>query len=196
MKNFTAPVEVSARHLHLSPDDFTTLFGTGAVLKRKMDISQPGQFAANETVRVVGPRSEFLAVRIVGPLRKETQLELAITDGYRIGVEPTLTVSGQLDGTAGDVILMGPKGKLVLKQGVIVAKRHLHIEPSLAQKYGLTHLGTVTVKTNGTRPVAFHDVVVRSREGIDRLSFQIDTDEANAAGLKTGDQAEVVINGA
>lgn len=195
MTTFVAPIEVSARHLHLSPADFTVLFGKGATLTTMMKISQPGQFAANETVKVIGPKGEFPSVRIVGPLRDESQLEIAKTDGFRLGVEPTLAVSGQLKGTTGDVILVGPAGKVVLKHGVIVARRHLHIQPKLAQKYGLQHLSFVTVRTNGTRPVTFHDVVVRSREGIDDLSFQIDTDEGNAAGVTNGDQAEVIIDG-
>lgn len=195
MKTFTAPIEVSARHLHLSPADFATLFGTNAKLKTKMTISQPGQFAAAQTVKVIGPKGEFPSVRIVGPLRDETQLEIAMTDGYRLGIKPTLAVSGQLNGTAGDIILVGPKGKVVLKHGVIVARRHLHLQPKLAKEYNLKHLSFVTVRTTGTRPITFHDVVVRSRPGIDTLSFQIDTDEGNAAGVTNGDQAEVIIDG-
>lgn len=185
------PVEVSARHVHLSPDHLEILFGKGVALQPERDISQPGQFAAKEKVTVVGPKGQ-LSVRVVGPTRRETQVELATSDCRAIGVEPVLRVSGTLSGTAA-AKLVGPVGEVPLTQGVMVAQRHLHVNPQQAADLGLAHGDVVSVRTNSSRPVTFHDVFVRSRAGVDELSFMIDTDEANAAGLKGGETGRLII---
>ena len=185
-----APVEVSARHLHLCREHWEVLFGPGAELHEAKKISQPGQFGAKERVDVVGPRGR-LSCRVVGPLRKETQVELSVTDCRAIGVDAVLRVSGDLNGTSG-ARLEGPQGAVELKQGVVVARRHLHINPKQAAEWGLKHGDAVSIRTSGTRPILFHDVFVRSREGLDELSFMIDTDEANAAGLIGAEAGEIV----
>ena len=187
------PIEVSGRHLHISEADYKKLFGPDHQLQVLKKLSQPGQFACVETVRVIGPAGEFPAVRIVGPVRSQTQLELSLTDCLSLGIAPKVRVSGDLEKSNGDVTLTGQAGQVELKKGVIVAQRHLHIAPLSAKTLGLKHLDLVSVKTLGQRSVLFEQVVVRSRENIDELAFMIDTDEANAAGVKTGDQGELII---
>ena len=183
-------IEVSARHLHLSQEHMMALFGPDSELHIRKTISQPGQFAAHEIVAVIGPKS-ILPVRVVGPIRSETQVELTAGDCRALGIEVALRVSGTLDNTPG-CMLEGPKGRVTLRQGVIVAQRHLHVSPAQAESLGLKHGDKVSIRTIGTRPVTFHDVFVRSRAGVDELSFMIDTDEANAAGLRGGEEGILV----
>lgn len=183
-------IEISARHVHLSSEHFNYLFGTGAKLTEYKKISQPNQFAAAEFVTVAGPGGK-LQVRVVGPIRKETQVELTVTECRLLGIKPELRVSGDLAGTPG-CKLEGPEGSIEIENGVIVAQRHLHISPVQADALQLKHGDVISIKTNGTRPVTFHDVYVRSRPGIDELSFMLDTDEANAAGVKQGEEGVIV----
>jgi len=183
-------VEVSARHIHLSQADLAKLFGPEAKLQVEHELSQPGQFAAVEKVTIVGPKGK-LNCRIIGPVRPATQVELSATDCRLLGLPVVLRVSGTLSGTPG-VKLEGPAGSFELSDGVIVAQRHLHISPKQAKDWGLKHGDVISIKTSGLRPVTWHDVFVRSREGIDELSFMIDTDEANAGGLVTGDKGELI----
>lgn len=190
MANRTVLVEVSARHVHLAQQDFETLFGKGTEMHVAKKISQPGQFAADEVVTVIGSKGQLRA-RLVGPARSETQVELAHSDCRAIGVEPALRVSGTLEGTPG-VVLEGPQGRLVLRRGVIVAQRHLHIAPEQAHDWGIQHGDIISVRVPGVRAVTFHNVFVRSREAIDALSFMIDVDEANAAQLRGGETGELV----
>lgn len=185
------PVEVSARHVHLSQEHMAALFGPTAELHTLKPISQPGQFAAEERVDVVTARGK-LTVRVVGPTRAETQVELTASDCRSLGIPAVLKISGvNLDGTPG-VTLEGPHGAVELTRGVIVAQRHLHVNPGQAAELGVKHGDMVSVRTTGERPVTFHDVFVRSREGVDELSFMIDTEEANAAGLKGGELGQIV----
>lgn len=186
----SVPVEVSARHVHLTQAHLEHLFGAGHELRQRESISQPGQFAAHETVVVVGPQGELTA-RIVGPVRAESQVELTATECRLLGLPVVLRVSGELAGTPG-CRLRGPQGEVTLHEGVVVPQRHLHIAPALASAWGLKHGDTISVRTQGSRPVTFHDVYVRSREGVDELSFMLDTDEANAAGLVGGETGVVV----
>jgi putative phosphotransacetylase len=190
MEKRSLPVEVSARHIHLSAEHLAVLFGPTAKLQTKKTISQPGQFAAEEMVDVVTTRGK-LTVRVVGPTRSETQVELTASDCRALGLPVVLRVSGTLEGTPG-VTLDGPYGSVELTRGVIVAQRHLHVSPTDAAAMNLKHGDVISVRTTGTRPVTFHDVFVRSREGVDELSFMIDTDEANAAGIMGGETGEVV----
>ncbi|MCX6742749.1 MAG: phosphate propanoyltransferase [Candidatus Parcubacteria bacterium] len=183
------PVEVSARHCHLSRKDLAKLFGSGYKLKVLKIISQPGQFAAKEEIKVQGSRGE-LKVRIVGPIRRETQIELAATDCYKLGLKPVLRVSGNIKGTPG-AILIGPKGNIKIRQGVIVAQRHLHLSPSEAKSLKLKSGKLVSVKIKGPRGLIFDNVIVRSGAG-HKKSFQLDTDEGNACGWMPGIKGELI----
>ncbi len=156
-------VEISARHVHLSKEDLETLFGKGYELTvKKEDFSQPGQFASNERVRVIGSKSEFPAVSILGPCRKETQVELSLTDARSIGVNAPVRESGDLEGT-GSCKLVGPAGEIEITKGVIAAKRHIHATTADAEKMGLTNgeIVSVAIPTSNGRNLTFGDVVVR-----------------------------------
>lgn len=175
--------EISARHVHLSQEDLETLFGKGYELTVKKELSQPGQYACNERVRVIGSKGEFPAVSILGPVRKETQVELSLTDARSIGVTAPVRESGDLDGS-GSCTLVGPEGEIELSKGVIAAKRHIHATVADAEKMGLSNGQIVSVEvpsTNG-RSLTFSDVVVRVSDSY-ALAMHIDTDEANAAGM-------------
>jgi len=185
------PIEISARHIHLTHEDMEKLFGKNYNLKIKKDVSQPGQFAAEETLTIENNNQKIEHVRIVGPERKESQVEISLTDAYHLEVNPPVRLSGEIEGTPG-ITLSGPVGKIQLKKGLIIAKRHLHISPLDAGKLKLKHKDIVSVRTKGERAVIFNEVVVRSRKGKDEMSFQLDTDEANAAGVKNGDLGEII----
>ncbi len=183
-------LEVSARHIHLSTEHLNKLFGKDYQLQPQHRISQPGQFAAREKVVIIGPKGR-LDVRIIGPTRSETQIELSITDCLKLGIKPVLRLSGDLKNTPGCLIL-GPKGRISLKQGVIVAERHLHIAPEEAKLLKLKAGDIISLAVTGPRSLTFHQVVVRSRVGVDKMSFMLDTDEANAAGVKGGEVVKLV----
>ena len=173
-------VEVSARHVHLSEQDLETLFGKGYQLTPKKDLSQPGQFACEERVTVVGPKKELKGVSILGPTRKDTQVEISLTDARSIGVAALIRESGDIDGTNGCKIV-GPCGEIEIEKGVIAAKRHIHMTPADAEKYGLQDRQVVSVKVDGKeRSTIYGDVVVRVSEKF-ALAMHIDTDEGNAA---------------
>lgn len=176
-------VEISARHVHLSKEDLETLFGKEYELTVKKELSQPGQFASNERVRVIGSKSEFPAVSILGPCRKETQVELSLTDARSIGVNAPVRESGDLEGT-GSCKLVGPAGEIEITKGVIAAKRHIHATTADAEKMGLTNgeIVSVAIPTSNGRNLTFGDVVVRVSDSY-ALAMHIDTDEANAAGM-------------
>lgn len=182
-------VEVSARHCHLSRKHADILFGKNYQFKVLKKISQPGQYAAFEEIKIRGPKGE-LKVREVGPIRPETQIELAATDCYRLGIKPKLKVSGDIKGTPG-AVLIGPKGKITLKQGVIVAQRHLHVSPAEAKALKVKAGQLVAMKISGPRGLIFNNVIVRSGPG-HKKSFQIDTDEGNACGWVPGTKAELL----
>lgn len=178
------PIEVSARHIHVSEADFRLLFGQDQ-LTVKRELSQPGQFAAEETVAVRGPQGEIEKVRIVGPFRSETQVELSMSDCRKLGINPHFSLSGSLEGSPG-VSLVGPLCQIILSYGAIVALTHLHMDPEEAAHYGFSHLDKATVVVEGDRTVSFHNVVIRSRKGVDKLSLHLDTDQANAIGKIEG----------
>ena len=174
-------VEVSARHCHLSREHLDILFGKGYELTVKKELSQPGQFAAEEKVTVVGAKSE-LKVSILGPVRKDSQVEISLTDARSIGITAPIRESGDIAGTAGCTIV-GPKGQVELEQGVIIAKRHIHITPKDALKYGLKDKEIVAVKiSTDQRSTILDDVVIRVRDDFSS-AMHIDTDEGNAAGI-------------
>lgn len=174
-------LETSARHAHLSRRVLDILFGEGYELTHKKDLSQPGQFATNERIQVIGPKGSFPSVSILGPVRPETQVELSATDARSIGLKPPVRESGDLKGSEGCKIV-GPKGEVELQDGVIIAKRHIHATPADAEQYGLQDKQIVSVKVESDgRSLVFGDVVVRVSEKY-ALAMHIDTDESNAAG--------------
>lgn len=189
--NKTVLVETSARHVHVSREDLAILFGEGYELTKKKELSQPGQFACEERVAVVGPKSSFPAVSILGPCRNATQVELSAGDARSIGVKAPVRESGDLEGSAGCKIV-GPKGEIEIENGVIVAKRHIHMTPEDAEKYSLCDKQVVSVKVQtAERSLVFGDVVVRVSPSY-ALAMHIDTDESNAAGCVPGLTGEIL----
>ena len=184
-------VETSARHVHVSPADLATLFGEGYELTWKKDLSQPGQFACEERVTVVGPKKELKGVSILGPCRKQTQVELSLTDARSIGCAAPIRESGDLAGS-GPCKIIGPKGEIEISEGVIAAKRHIHATPADAEALGVHNGDIVSVKidTDG-RSLVFGDVVVRVSDSY-ALAMHIDTDESNAAGCGREVYGEIV----
>lgn len=181
----TVLVEISARHVHVSEQDLETLFGKGYKLTPKKDLSQPGQFACEERVTVVGPKKELAGVSILGPCRPATQVEISLTDARSIGVKAPIRESGDIADT-GACKLVGPCGEVELTEGVIAAKRHIHMTPADAEKYGITDKQVVSVKipTEG-RALVFDDVIARVSPSY-ALAMHLDTDEANAAAIPGG----------
>ena len=174
-------VETSARHVHVTQEDLETLFGKGYELTVKKPLSQPGQFACNERVDVVGPKKTLTGVSILGPVRSATQVELSLTDARAIGVAAPIRESGDIEGS-GACRLVGPKGEVELTQGVIAAKRHIHMTPADAAAAGVADKDIVKVVTGGNgRKLVFDDVVIRVSEKF-ATAMHIDTDESNAAG--------------
>ena len=187
-------VETSARHVHVTKEDLETLFGAGHELTVKSMLSQPGQFASEEQVDVVGPKNTLKRVRILGPVRPATQVELSLTDARSIGVTAPVRESGDIAGS-GACKLVGPAGEVEVKEGVIAAKRHIHMTPADAETYGVKDKDVVSVKveTNG-RALTFGDVVdvvVRVSEKFS-LAMHIDTDESNAACAVNGTMGELI----
>ena len=184
-------VETSARHVHLSQEDLETLFGKGYQLTKKKDLSQPGQYACEERLTVVGTKKEMPGVSILGPVRPVSQVEISLTDARSIGVAAPIRESGDVAGS-GACKLVGPCGEVELKEGVIAAKRHIHATPEDAEKLGVQDKDVVSVKidTDG-RSLVFGDVVVRVSPKF-ALAMHIDTDESNAAGCGREVYGEIV----
>jgi len=175
-------VEVSARHVHLSQKDLETLFGAGATLTIKKMLSQPGQYAANERFTVVGPKKEIAGISILGPVRKATQVEISLTDARSIGIVAPIRESGDTANSA-PCKIVGPKGEIEIHEGVIIAKRHIHLTPEDAQAFGLKDKDIVSVKVeNADRSTIFGDTVIRVRSDF-ATAMHIDTDEGNAAAI-------------
>ena len=187
----TVMVETSARHLHVSQDVLEKLFGEGAELTKKKDLSQPGQFACEEKVTVVGAKGEF-KMTILGPVRKDSQVELSLSDARKIGIAAPVRESGDIEGTPG-CKLIGPKGEVEISKGVIAAKRHIHLDPKTAEEFGVQDKQIVSLKINGTgRALVFGDVVIRVSPNF-APAAHLDTDEANAAGLAGNTDGEIII---
>ena len=184
-------VETSARHVHVTKEDLETLFGVGHELTVKSWLSQPGQFASEEQVDIVGPKNTLKRVRILGPVRPATQVELSLTDARSIGVTAPVRESGDIAGS-GSCKLVGPAGEVEVSEGVIAAKRHIHMTPADAAEFGVKDKDVVSVKvdTNG-RALVFGDVVVRVSEKF-ALAMHIDTDESNAACAVNGTMGEMI----
>lgn len=185
-------VETSARHVHVTQEDLEILFGKGAELTVKKTLSQPGQFASNQKVSVVGPKKTMDGVSILGPVRSATQVELSATDARSMGISCPIRESGDLAGS-GACKLVGPAGEVELKEGVIIAKRHIHATPADAEELGVQEKQIVKVKIDTPeRSLIFDDVVVRVSDKY-ALAMHIDTDEANAAGC-SGDVMGVIVD--
>lgn len=173
------PIETSARHIHISKEDFETLYGKGAQLHYIKELSQPGQYLCRERLNVIGPRGTFENMAILGPFRKETQIELSLTDTRKLGIPGIIRQSGDIEGTPG-CILRGPEGELEISRGVIVAKRHIHMTPDNALTLNVRDNDEVFVLTKSYgRALIYADVVVRVSWDY-RLTMHVDTDEANA----------------
>lgn len=184
------PVGVSGRHIHLSQADLEALFGAGYELTPIKDLSQPGQFAAKETVTLVGPKGVIERVRVLGPVRAQTQVEVLAGDTFKLGVPACVRMSGKLEGTPG-VTLSGPNGTVALHEGVIVAARHIHMSCAEAAERGLHDGEVVSIVAPGLRGGRLDNVIVRANDS-SALDCHIDTEEANALQLKNGSEVEIV----
>lgn len=188
--SYKVPVGLSNKHVHICAEDLEVLFGKGYALTPYKSLKQPGQYASEEKVDVVGPKGMLKAVRILGPVRKETQVELAMTDARMIGVDAPLKESGKLAGTPG-LKLVGPAGEVEIDHGAIVALRHVHLSVDQAKEAGVVDKQMISIRFGGERGLVFDNVLVRSGEGHDS-EIHLDTDEGNAAGLKSGDLGEII----
>ena len=187
----TVPVGVSNRHIHLSVDDAETLFGKGYQLTPLKDLSQPGQFACKETLTIVGPSLRPIEnVRVLGPVRKASQVEISRTDSFTLKVKPPVRESGDIAGSA-PITIIGPKGVVQLKEGCIIANRHIHMSTAEGAQFGLADGDYVDVETSGERRTKFYDVQVRVNKDF-RLEMHIDTDDANAACIGNGGKVKIV----
>ena len=185
-------VSISARHIHLTDADVETLFGKGKTLTKMKDLYQDGFFAANETVMLIGPRKRMLpSVRILGPTRKESQVELSVTDAISLGIDPPVRESGKLDGTPG-CVLVGPAGVVELKRGVVRAERHVHMGPADAAYYGVKDKDRMKLRVEaGGCSTTLENLLVRVGEGI-KLEVHLDTDEGNAVDLEHATMIELI----
>lgn len=183
------PIEISARHIHLSLKDLEQLFGKGYKLMARNKVSQPGQFAAKETVTIV-TKNGAIKLRIVGPVREKTQVELSVTDALKLGINPPTRVSGNLLGAAA-VKIVGAK-KTIIGNCAIIAKRHIHLSVDETKKFKVKNGQKVAIKIGGDRGLVFNNVIVRSGDN-HRLAVHLDTDEGNAAGIKESMMGELLI---
>jgi len=180
---FSIPVEISNHHVHLTRGSLDVLYGKGYELTKLRDLSQPGEFASNEQVTIVGANMRVIEkVRILGPLREYTQAELSITDGYFLGLDLPTRISGNIKGSP-PIIFIGPKGVLSLSEGAIRAARHIHMTPKDAESYQVKDGDRVKVEVSGEHGVIYKDVVIRVSPK-SKLAFHLDTDEANAGNIK------------
>lgn len=184
------PIALSNRHVHLSQKDLNILFGEGYELTRTKDLSQPGQYACEEKIDVVGPKSAIKGVRILGPTRPETQLEISVTDAFKLGVSPEIRNSGDIENTPGGK-LVGPKGEVEIHNGLIVAARHIHMHTSDGEKFDVKDKDMVQIKIDGPRGLVFDNVLVRVADSY-ALEMHVDIEEGNAAGVKNGEVVELI----
>ncbi len=184
------PVGISNRHVHLSSHDLEILFGRNATLTKFKDLSQPGQFASAEKVTLVGPKGVIENVRILGPTRNRTQVEISVSDCFKLGIKAPIRDSGELAGSAG-LTLVGPAGSVTVPEGCIIAARHIHMHPKDAARFNVKDGDRINVQAGGSRGVVFCEVMVRVNENYN-LEMHVDMDEANAASLKNGDFVKIV----
>ncbi len=188
LENIFIPLEASGRHVHVTEEQAITLFGHPLTAKRPL--SQPGQYLANERVTVTGPKGEFQNVAVLGPERKEAQVEISLTDARTLGLTPPVRLSGNVADTPG-AVLTGTQGKVTLTRGVLVAKRHIHMTPEDARKFGVKDRQTVQLQTFTQRPVIFKDTMVRISPDF-ATYVHLDYDEANACGFQNGDLGRIL----
>ena len=188
MDRIFVPLEASGRHVHVTSAQAQVLFGH--LLTPKRDLSQPGQYLANERVAVIGPKGEFQNVAVLGPERPEAQVEVSLTDARLLGLTPPVRPSGKVENSPG-VTLKGPMGTVVLKQGVIIAQRHIHVHPDDAPRLGVQDKQLVKLKTYTARPVVFEELLVRVHPQF-KTSVHLDYDEANACGFVNGDLGRIL----
>ena len=187
---YFVPAAISGRHIHVCTEDLEMLFGKGHTLTKIRSLVQPGQFACEEQLTLMGPKGKIEKIRVLGPVRKETQVELSFTDSRKLGIEALVRMSGDLAGSAGGR-LIGPAGEVTLAKGVIISARHLHMSAEEALWFGLKDNDVVQVRKSGTREIVFGNVAVRAGEG-HALQMHIDTDEANAAGMACGELLQLL----
>ena len=183
------PLEASGRHVHVTREQAQILFGHD--LTEKRPLSQPGQFLCNERVTVTGPKGEFRNVAVLGPARKEAQVEISVTDGRTLGIKPTVRLSGDVKNTPG-VRLTGPHGHVELSQGVIAAQRHIHLSPAEAKRFQVRDKQMVKLQTFTDRPVIFEDVLIRVHRDF-ATRAHLDFDEANACAMESGDLGRILL---
>ena len=184
------PIALSNRHIHVSQRDLDILFGEGYNLTKFKDLSQPGQYACDEKIDIVGPRGVLKGVRILGPVRPSTQFELSISDAFTLGVEPMIRNSGDIKSTPG-AKLVGPAGEVEIEEGVIVAARHIHMHTKDAEEFGVKDNDIVSIKTDGERSVIFNNVLVRVSDEF-ALEMHVDIEEGNTSGVKNGQLVELI----
>ena len=184
------PIGVSNHHLHLSQTDLNKLFGKGYELTNIKDLSQPGQYACKETVIICGPKGAIEKIRILGPVRSKTQVEIFTGDNFKLGVKAPIRLSGDLEGTPG-VTIIGPKGSVQLKEGVIVAQRHIHMLPSDAQAFEVHDSQIVDIEIDGPRGGLYKNVIVRANDA-SALECHLDTEEANAMNINSLSHMKIV----
>ncbi len=184
------PIALSNRHLHISREHLDILFGKGYELTKLKDLKQPGQYAAEEKIDLEGPKGIIKGVRILGPVRKTTQIEISFADSFVIGVTPPIRDSGDLKGSA-SARITGPVGSVEIDEGIIAAARHIHMTPEDAAQWGLKDKDTVNVRTGGQRSLIFENVLVRVSPDY-KLEMHVDMEEGNSAGVKNNDEVEVV----
>lgn len=184
------PIAMSNRHIHLSQEDIDTLFGSGHELTKAKDLGQPGQYACEEKIDIAGPKGTIKGIRVLGPTRKESQIELSMGDARLLGIQPPIRKSGDLEGTPG-VKVIGPKGEVDLEKGVIIAARHIHMSLEDGEKFNIKNLDIVRVKIEGERALIFENVLVRVDKNF-ALEMHIDIEEGNAAGIKNYQMVEII----
>lgn len=191
MKTAEIPLGVSNHHIHLSKADMEALFGAGYQLKVKRELCQSGEFAADEVLSLVGPKGRVDRVRVVGPLRSETQIEITPNDAHKLGIAAVVRASGDLDGSPG-LKLVGPAGELSVEQGAVVSHRHIHMSPQDARRFGLHNEDYVLVRAKGVRGAIFENVLIRVHASF-VLEMHLDLDEANGALVHSGDCLELLL---
>ena len=189
-KELFIEVEASGRHIHLSQEHIDILFGKGYILTRMKDLSQPGQYACKERVNITGPKGTISNVVVLGPPRKDTQIEISLTDGLSLGIKAPVKESGAIENTPG-ITISSDSGSVTVDKGVIVAKRHIHITPEDAKKFEVSDKEVVKVEVMGLRPLIFDDVVIRVSPQF-KTNMHIDYDEANACGFTRGTMCRIL----
>ena len=186
----TLPIALSNRHIHLSKEDLEILFGQDYELKKFKDLSQPGQYACEEKVDALGPKGEIKGIRVLGPLRNQTQIEISVSDAFKLGVKPEIRNSGEIDETPG-IKLIGPKGETKIDKGTIIAARHIHMNTEDAKRLEVNDKDRVKIKVNGPRGLTFDEVLVRVSDDY-ALEMHVDVEEGNACGVKNCDLVELI----